>query len=119
MNMKNCGRRHVRKHREIKGSDKYVTLDILLKFSSPENMRIKSSDPNNNLGKPGKELIISPGIKAKSRPKKSKKKRYVIGNVSNKDLSKIIREFDKLPYKSYERSKTELEHTDSYFYLSG
>ena len=28
VNMKNCGRHNVRKHREIKGSDKYVTLDI-------------------------------------------------------------------------------------------
>ena len=27
-NIKNCGCRNVRKHREIKGSDKYVTLDI-------------------------------------------------------------------------------------------
>ena len=28
MNMKNCGRRKVRKHKEIKGSDKCVTLNI-------------------------------------------------------------------------------------------
>ena len=28
VNMKHCGRRKVRKHKEIKGSDKYVTLDI-------------------------------------------------------------------------------------------
>ena len=28
MNMKICGCRNVRKHRDIKGSDKYVTLDI-------------------------------------------------------------------------------------------
>ena len=28
MNMKNCGRRRVRKHKDIKGSDKYVTLNI-------------------------------------------------------------------------------------------
>ena len=28
VNMKNCGRRNVRKHKEIKGSDKYATLDI-------------------------------------------------------------------------------------------
>ena len=28
MNMKNCGRSNVRKNRDIKGSDKYVTLDI-------------------------------------------------------------------------------------------
>ena len=30
VNMKNCGRLNVRKHKEIKGSDKYVTLDISL-----------------------------------------------------------------------------------------
>ena len=28
VNMKNCGRHNVRKHNEIRGSDKYVTLDI-------------------------------------------------------------------------------------------
>ena len=28
VNMKDCGLRNVRKHREIEGSDKYVTLDI-------------------------------------------------------------------------------------------
>ena len=28
MNMKNCGQRNVRKHKEIKGSDKCVTLNI-------------------------------------------------------------------------------------------
>ena len=32
VNMKNCGRRNVRKYREIKGSDKYVTFEISLKF---------------------------------------------------------------------------------------
>ena len=33
-NMKNCGRPNVRKHRYIKDSDKYNTLDISLKFGS-------------------------------------------------------------------------------------
>ena len=28
VNMKNCGLCNVRKHNEIKGSDKYITLDI-------------------------------------------------------------------------------------------
>ena len=27
VNIKNCGRRNVRKYKKIKGSDKYVTLD--------------------------------------------------------------------------------------------
>ena len=34
VNMKSCGRHSVRKHKEIKGSDKYVTLDISLKFDN-------------------------------------------------------------------------------------
>ena len=42
VNMKNCGPHNVRKHREIKGSDKYVTLDIWLKFGSLDKMRITS-----------------------------------------------------------------------------
>ena len=32
VNMKCFGRRNVRKHREIKDSDKYIILDILLKY---------------------------------------------------------------------------------------
>ena len=36
VNMKNCGHRKFRKHRWIKGSDKYVTLEILLKYDSLE-----------------------------------------------------------------------------------
>ena len=35
-----------------------------------------------------------------------------------KDLSKIIREFEKLPYKIYEMSRPKHEPTDSYFYLA-
>ena len=45
VNMKNCCRRNVRKHREIKGSDNYTTLDISLKFGSMDKMRITSLEP--------------------------------------------------------------------------
>ena len=48
MNMKNCGCHNVRKHRDIKGSDKYVTLDILLKFESLDKMKITSSESKYN-----------------------------------------------------------------------
>ena len=50
MNMKNCGRSYVRKHRDIKGSEKYVILGILLKFGSLDKKRIASSDPKDKLG---------------------------------------------------------------------
>ena len=99
VNTKKYGRRNVGKHREIKGSDKYATLDISLKFDSLDNMKITSPESKNNLGRSGKGLITSLGLKAKSRPKKYKNARYAIGNVSMKYLSNIIRKFDKLPYK--------------------
>ena len=43
MNMKNCGRCNVSKHRENKGSDNYVTLDISLKFDIMDKMKITYS----------------------------------------------------------------------------
>ena len=83
--MKKCGRFNVRKHKEIKVSDKYVTLEISLKFDCLENMKIISSD----------SLITSLGFKAKLRPHKYKKARYAIINVRKKYLSNIIRQFEK------------------------
>ena len=63
-------------------------------------------------------MITSLGLKAKAKPKKYKKSRFAIVNVSKKDLSKIIMEFEKLPYESYERKRPKHEPNESYFYLS-
>ena len=46
------------------------------------------------MGRSGKGLINSLGIKAKARAHKYKNSRYEIRNVSKKYLSKIIREFE-------------------------
>ena len=54
VNMKNCGRKNVRKHIEIMVIDKYVTLDILLKFDSLDKMVIKYSESKDNFGRSGK-----------------------------------------------------------------
>ena len=43
--MKNCGRRNVRKHKDTKDSDKYITLEISFKVLSMENIIITSSEP--------------------------------------------------------------------------
>ena len=61
-------------------------------------------------------MITSLGFKAKVRPHKYKKAKYAIINVSKKAISKIIREFEKLPYESYEKNRPKHEPTDSYFY---
>ena len=70
VNMKNCGRRNVRKHKEIKGSDNYVTLDISLKFDSPENMKITSSESKGKQERSRKGLIDYLGFKDIVRPQK-------------------------------------------------
>ena len=44
VNMKFFGCLNVSKHKEIKGSDKYITLDISLKFDSLDKMKIISSE---------------------------------------------------------------------------
>ena len=43
VNMKNCGRQNVRKHKDIKGSDKCITLNISEKFDSLNKMETTSS----------------------------------------------------------------------------
>ena len=44
VNMKNCGRCKVRKHKEIKGSYKIVTLNVSEKFDSLNKMDTTSSE---------------------------------------------------------------------------
>ena len=87
VDMKNVGRRNVRKHKEIKGGDKYVTLkkhkeirgsdkyvivDISSKFYSMNKMKITSSESKGKLERSRKGLITSLGFKAKARPQKYK-----------------------------------------------
>ena len=84
--MKNCGRRKVRKQKEIKGSDKYVTLEISSKFDSLDKMKTTSSDSKGKLERLGKGLVTSLGFKTKVRSQKYKKARYTIKNISEKDL---------------------------------
>ena len=39
VNMKHCGHCNVRKHREIKNGENYITLDIYLKFGSLDKIK--------------------------------------------------------------------------------
>ena len=59
MKMKNCGRRKVRKHKEIKVNDKIVTLDISAKFDSLKKMKTTSSESKGKLGRSGKGLVTA------------------------------------------------------------
>ena len=87
-------------------------MNISFKFDSVDKMRITSLDSKVKFRRSGKELITSLGINAKTNPKKHKKARDTIVNFSKKKLSKIIREFGKLPYESYEKKRYKHEPTD-------
>ena len=63
VSMKNCSCRNVSKHREINNGEQYIALDIYLKFRNLEKMKITSSEPKDYLGKSGKGLITSMGLK--------------------------------------------------------
>ena len=95
VNMKNCGCRKDRKHKEIKGSDNIVTLNVSAKFDSLNKMKTTSSEWKGKLGISGKGLVTALDLRTKLRSKKCKKAKYAIGNVSMKDLFNIIKDFEK------------------------
>ena len=90
VNIKNCGRCKVRKHKDIRSSEKCVTLNISEKFDSLNKMETTSSESKGKLGRSGKGLVTDLSLKTKSRSKKYKKARYAM-----KDLSNIIKELKK------------------------
>ena len=102
--------RHTERSRVVT-SYKYVTLDILLKFDSLDKMKMTSSESKDNLGRSGKGFITSLGLNTKVTPHKYKNAIYAIVNVSKKNFSKIIREFGKLPYESFEKKRPKLTVT--------
>ena len=65
VNMKNRGRCKVRKHKEIKGSDKIVTLNVSENFDSLNKMETTSSESKGNLGRSGKGLVTALALKTK------------------------------------------------------
>ena len=117
MNMNNCGSCKVRKHKEIKGSDKIVTLNVSAKFDSLNKMKTTSSESKVKLERSGKGLVNALAFKTKVRSQTYKKARYAIRNVSMKELSNIIKEFEKIVKVPYVKSIPKHETTSSYYHL--
>ena len=65
MNMKIFGRCKVRKHKEIKDSDKIVTLNISEKFDSLKNIETTYSESKEKLERSGKGLVTTLDFKTK------------------------------------------------------
>ena len=74
VNMKNCGRHKVRKHKEIRGSDKCVILNVSAKFDSMNKMETTSSESKGKLGRSGKGLVTALALKTKVGSKNTKRK---------------------------------------------
>ena len=62
-------------------------------------------------------MVTALDFKTKVRLQKYKKARYAIENVSEKDLSKIIKEFEKIGKVPYAKRIPKHEPTPSYFNL--
>ena len=62
-------------------------------------------------------MVTALDFKTKVRLPKYKKSRYAIGNVSEKEFSKIIKEFKKIGKLPYEKKRHKREPTPSYFHL--
>ena len=62
-------------------------------------------------------MVTALDLKTKARLKKYKKARYAIGNVSMKDLSNKIKEFEKNCQGTLLKMTPKHEPTSSYFHL--
>ena len=71
-------------------------MNISNKFDSLNKMETTSSESEGKLWISRQGLVTALDLKTKARTKKYKKARYAIGDVIIKDLSNIIKEFDKL-----------------------
>ena len=65
----------------------------------------------------GKWVGYLSGFQDQSKVQKYKKARYAIVNVSEKDLSKIIKDFEKTGKLPYEKKRPKHEPNHSYFHL--
>ena len=96
VNMKNGGRHKVRKHKEVKGSDKIVTLNISAKFDSLNKMETKSSYSKGKLERSGNGLVTA--LTFKTTVRSSNTKRQGIPSEMSvrrtfRRLSKSLRKF--------------------------
>ena len=79
-------------------------------------MKTTSLESKGKQGRSGKGLVTALAFKTKVSLQKYKKARYAIRNVSDKNLSKIIKEFEKIGKVPYVKSIPKHEPTPSYFH---
>ena len=80
-------------------------------------METTYSESKGKLGKSRKGWVTALILKTKVRSKKYKKARYAIGNISMKDHSNIIKDFDKIVKVPYVKRIPKHEPTSSYCHI--
>ena len=80
-------------------------------------METTSSESKVKMEGSGKWLVTALDLNTKARSKQYKKAIYAIGNVSMKDLSNKIKEFEKIDKVTYLKKTPKHEPTLSYFHL--
>ena len=82
VNMKNCGRLKVRKHKEIKGIDKIVTLNVSAKFDSLNKIGNHIFRVKSKIGEIRKGVGNRSGSQDQSRVQKNTKRQGMPSEMS-------------------------------------
>ena len=115
--MKNCGHRNIRKHRDIKDSDKYITWTYRWSLAVWTRWELHLQIEKiiwEDQGRGWLPLWVS-------RPKKGQintKRKGILSELSLWRTFQILSGILKKSYKSYERSSPKHYTTGSYFYLA-
>ena len=90
--MTSFGRRNVKKHTEIKNSEKYIALEIYLKLGCMDNREVTYSESREYMGRLDKGLTTSLTIRTKS-PNNEQKARTNITAISNHYFNNLLKDF--------------------------
>ena len=112
VNMTSCGRRNVRKHRDINNDEKYIILDICYKLDCLYKMEVTSSESKDYMGRPGKGLTTSLDLRTK-RSNQKQKERFAITNITNQDFRKFLKKFKNSHYLVYKSKRVHKEPTEA------
>ena len=110
--MKSCGKRNVRKNREIKNGDKYTTLVISLELDCLDKRELTSSESRDYMGISGKDMTTSLTLRTKS-PNNKQKSSTAITDITKQYFSKFLREFKISPYIGYKQKNIHNEPTEA------
>ena len=111
VNTTSCGRRIVRKHREIKNVEQYITLDISFDLDFLDKREVATSESRDYMGRSGNGLINYMALSIKI-PKKKEKARVTINDITNHYFGNFLKEFKNSTYLGYKDKQVHNEPTE-------